>query len=92
MNRELLKLKFQGDFSAASHIVQEWLKKRPDNEELKNILEYVTTSYIYNSALELQVREANAIINRLREKRDKQTELANEYKELYEKLQEKTLI
>ena len=92
MNRELLKLKFQGDFTAASHIVQEWLKKRPDNEELKNIREYLTTSYIYNSALELQVREANAIINRLREKRDAQIELTNEYKELYEKLQEKTLI
>lgn len=81
-----------GDFTAASHIVQEWLKKRPDNKELNNVTEYLTSSYIYTTALELQLKEANAIINRLREKRDKQTELAKEYKELYEKLQEKTLI
>jgi len=81
-----------GDFTAASHIVQEWLKKRPDNKELNNVTEYLTSSYIYTTALELQLKEANAIINRLREKRDKQTDLAKEYKELYEKLQEKTLI
>ena len=92
MNRELLKLKFMGDFTAASHIVQEWLKKRPDNKELNNVTEYLTSSYIYTTALELQLKEANAIINRLREKRDKQADLAKEYKELYEKLQEKTLI
>ena len=81
-----------GDFTAASHIVQEWLKKRPDNKELNNVTEYLTRSYFYTTALELQLKEANAIINRLREKRDKQTDLAKEYKELYEKLQEKTLI
>lgn len=81
-----------GDFTAASHIVQEWLKKRPDNKELNNVTEYLTSSYIYTTALELQLKEANAIINRLREKRDEQTDLAKEYKELYEKLQEKKLI
>jgi hypothetical protein len=39
----------------------------------------------------MQIKEANAIINRLRQKRDKAKELADDYKELYEKLQEKTL-
>ena len=42
-------------------------------------------------ACELQIKEANAIINRIRENRDKYKELSEEYKELYEKLQEKTL-
>ena len=91
MTRELLKLKFQGDFTAASHVIQKWLEKSPDNKELKYVTEYLTNSYIYATACEMQIKEANAIISRLREKRDKQKELADDYKELYEKLQEKTL-
>jgi TorA maturation chaperone TorD len=91
MNRELLKLKFQGDFTAASHIIQKWLEKSPDNKELKHVTEYLTNSYIYATACEMQIKEANAIINRLREKRDKYKDLSDDYKELYEKLQEKTL-
>lgn len=91
MSRELLKLKFQGDFTAASHIIQKWLDKSPDNKELKHVTDYLTNSYIYATACEMQIQEANAIINRLTFKRDKYKDLADEYKELYEKLQQTQL-
>jgi len=91
MSRELLKLKFQGDFSAVSHIVQEWLKKRPDNKELEVLTKYLTNSYIYVNALEMQIDEANLRMDKLIQTRDKALELADEYKQFYEKLQKEKI-
>ena len=91
MSRKLLQLKYQGDFTAASHIVQEWLKKRPDNKELGVLTKYLTNSYIYVTALEMQLQEANLRMDNLIQTRDTALQTAEEYKQFYEQLQEKQL-
>ena len=57
MSRELLKLKFQGDFSAASDIILKAVKDKPKNKQIEILSNYLSTSYLYVNALEMQLTE-----------------------------------
>lgn len=86
--RELLKLKFLGEFDAASDVVLKSLKKKKDNKQLEVLSNYLSTSYVYVTTLEMQLQEANHRLNNLAEKRDEELRAKEDYKELYEKLQQ----
>ena len=88
---ELSKLKFHGDFGAASEVVLKSIKKNPDNKQLEIMSNYLSTSYMYVNSLEMQLQEAILRINKMREARDEALETSSEFKELYEKLQERTI-
>jgi hypothetical protein len=89
---ELFELKFQGDFGAASDVVLKALKEKPDNKQLEVMSKYLSTSYLYVNSLQMQLQEAKLRINKLRDMRDKALDDKQDYKELYEDLQSKTLI
>ena len=98
MSRELLKLKFQGDFSAASDIILKAVKDKPKNKKIEILSNYLSTSYLYVNALEMQLKEANLRMDKLLEsraealeRRDEAHELAEEYKKFYLELQSKTI-
>ena len=57
MSRELLKLKFQGDFTAASDIILKAVKDKPKNKKIEILSNYLSTSYLYVNALEMQLAE-----------------------------------
>lgn len=88
---ELFELKFQGDFSAASDIVLKAIKEKPDNKQLEVISNYLSTSYLYVNSLQMQLQEAKLRINKLRDSRDEAIKDKEQYKQFYEKLQEKQL-
>lgn len=88
---ELSKLKFHGDFGAASEVVLNSIKKNPDNKQLEIMSNYLSTSYMYVNSLEMQLQEAILRINKMREARDEALETSSIFKELYEKLQERTI-
>ena len=88
---ELFELKFQGDFSAASDVVLKALKEKPDNKQLEVISNYLSTSYLYVNSLQMQLQEAKLRINKLRDSRDEIIKDKEQYKQFYEKLQEKQL-
>ena len=88
---ELFELKFQGDFSAASDIVLKAIKDKPDNKQLEVISNYLSTSYLYVNSLQMQLQEAKLRINKLRDSRDEAIKDAEQYKDFYNKLQEKQL-
>jgi len=88
---ELFELKFQGDFSAASDVVLKAIKEKPDNKQLEVISNYLSTSYLYVNSLQMQLQEAKLRINKLRDSRDEIIKDAEQYKQFYEKLQEKQL-
>jgi len=91
MSRELLKLKFQGDFSAASDIILKAVKDKPKNKQIEILSNYLSTSYLYVNALEMQLKEANLRMDKLLESRAEAHELAEEYKKFYLELQSKTI-
>lgn len=88
---ELFELKFQGDFSAASDVVLKAIKEKPDNKQLEVISNYLSTSYLYVNSLQMQLQEAKLRINKLRDSRDEAIKDKEQYKQFYEKLQEKQL-
>lgn len=88
---ELFELKFQGDFGAASDTVLKALKKNPDNKQLEVISNYLSTSYLYVNSLQMQLQEAKLRMNKLRDSRDEAIKDKEQYKQFYEKLQEKQL-
>jgi hypothetical protein len=91
MSRELLKLKFQGDFSVASDIILKAVKDKPKNKQIEILSNYLSTSYLYVNALEMQLKEANFRMDKLLESRAEAQELAEEYKKFYLELQSKTI-
>jgi hypothetical protein len=88
---ELSKLKYQGDFLAASEIILKWKEAKPDNKELRAVYNYLTSSYFYVNNLEMSLEEAKIRINKLRDSRDDALETAEEYKQFYKQLQEKQI-
>ena len=88
---ELFELKFQGDFGAASDVVLEGLKQKPDSKQLEIISNYLSTSYLYVNSLQMQLQEAKLRIDKLRDSRDEALRYAEQYKKFYEQLQEKQL-
>lgn len=88
---ELSKLKYQGDFLAASEIIMKWIDAKPDNKELKAVYNYLTSSYFYVNNLEMSLEEAKIRINKLRDSRDDALQTAEDYKEFYKQLQGKQI-
>jgi hypothetical protein len=88
---ELSKLKYQGDFLAASEVIQKWIEAKPDNKELKAVYNYLTSSYFYVNNLEMSLEEAKIRINKLRDSRDDALQTAEDYKEFYKQIQEKQI-
>jgi len=88
---ELSKLKYQGDFLAASEVILKWIEAKPDNKELKAVYNYLTSSYFYVNNLEMSLEEAKIRINKLRDSRDDALQTAEDYKEFYKQIQEKQI-